>query len=145
MTALSKNEKTLLGLGLYVSLPINAQVLFTQSERDVLNTIRHLNNIGTRPISLSLFRIYTGLSDRTIRDAIKSLLTLGVIDKVSVCKAGTYYKVLYKKFGGAIKLLNLERNPVSRLRLADSLRGAGHEINGSLIREYENSEFDTGQ
>ena len=143
MAAINNNEKKLLELGLYVSLPINAQVLFTQSERDVLNTIRHLNNIGKRPISLSLFRVYTGLSDRTIRCALKSLLELGFIERGSVCKSGTYYKVLFKRFGGAIMRLNSERNPISRLRLADTLRGVGHEINGSLIKEFENTEFDT--
>ena len=77
---ISKGEQFLLDSGLYVSLPINMQILFTQSERDVLNTIRHLNNIGQTAISFSLLSIYTGLTDKTIKKAVDSLKRLEVIE-----------------------------------------------------------------
>ena len=140
---MNKNEKTLLDLGLYVALPINLQLLFTQSERDVLNTLRHLSNIGTTCVSLSLLRVYTGLSGKTIQGALNNLETLGVISKGAVCKAGTYYTILYKRFGSALKQLNQERNPVERLRLADKFRGDALAKNSGLIKELEKTQFDT--
>ena len=90
-----KGEKFLLESGLYEALPINMQILFTQSERDVLNTIRHLNNIGQTAISFSLLSIYTGLTDKTIKKAVDSLKRLEVIEVLNVCKAGTRYKLNY--------------------------------------------------
>ena len=103
---ISKGEKFLLDSGLYVALPINMQILFTQSERDVLNTIRHLNNIGQTAISFSLLSIYTGLTDKTIKKAVDSLKRLEVIEVLNTCKVGTIYKVNYKVFNNIIVDLN---------------------------------------
>ena len=139
--SMNKNEKKILELGLYVALPINLQLLLTQSERDVLNTLRHLDNIGTSCASLSLLRLYTGLSGKTIQCALRNLETLGVISKGAVCKAGTHYQVLYKRLGSALMQLNQEKSPVGRLRLADKFRGSLAN-NASLIKEFENTEFD---
>ena len=138
---MNNNEKRILELGLYVALPINLQLLLTQSERDVLNTLRHLDNIGTRCASLSLLRLYTGLSGKTIQGALRNLEKLGVISKGAVCKAGTHYQVLYKRLGSALIQLNQEKSPVERLRLADKFRGALAN-NASLINEFKNTEFD---
>lgn len=139
---MNKNEKTLIKLGLYVICPINLQLLLTQSERDVLNTLRHLNNIGTRFVSLSLLRLYTGLCIKTIREALTNLEVLGVISKGAICKAGTCYQILYKRFGAALKELNQERNPVKRLRIADRFRGALAKNEG-VIKEFEKTEFNS--
>lgn len=93
---ISNGEQFLLDIGLYVSLPINTQILFTQSERDVLNTIRHLSNIGYTAVSISLLSIYTGLTDKPIKKAIDSLKRMEIIEVGKVCKSGTRYIVKYK-------------------------------------------------
>ena len=139
---INKGEKFLLDLGLYVALPINAQVLFTQSERDVLNTIRHLSNIGHTAISISLLSVYTGLIDKTIKKAVDSLKRLEVIEVLNVCKAGTRYKINYKVLNNTIAKLNQEFNPVKRLQMADLFRGEGYELHSKLIEAYTGSEFD---
>ena len=139
---ISKGEQFLLDSGLYVSLPINMQILFTQSERDVLNTIRHLNNIGQTAISFSLLSIYTGLTDKTIKKAVDSLKRLEVIEVLNVCKAGTRYKINYKVLNNTIAKLNQEFNPVKRLQMADQFRGEGHELHSKMIETYKDTEFD---
>ena len=139
---ISKGEKFLLDSGLYVALPINTQILFTQSERDVLNTIRHLNNIGQTAISFSLLSIYTGLTDKTIKKAIDSLKRLEVIEVLNTCKVGTIYKVNYKVFNNIIVDLNNEFNPIERLRIADRFRGEEHELHCKTIERHTGSEFD---
>ena len=143
MRTLSKNEQKVIDLGFYVAVPINLQILLTQSERDVLNSIRHLKSIGTRCISLSLLRVYTGLSGKTIQLALYNLIALGVLSKGAVCKSGTYYDVVYKKLYMALKRLRQERNPIERLRIADSFRGNALAIHKGVISEYTNSQFDT--
>lgn len=137
-----KGELFLLESGLYVALPINMQILFTQSERDVLNTIRHLNNIGQTAISFSLLSIYTGLTDKTIKKAVDSLQRLEVIEVLNVCKAGTRYKINYKVLNNTIARLNQEFNPVKRLQMADLFRGEGYELHGKMIESYTETEFD---
>ena len=137
-----KGEQFLLESGLYVALPINMQILFTQSERDVLNTIRHLNNIGQTAISFSLLSIYTGLTDKTIKKAVDSLKRLEVIEVLNVCKAGTRYKINYKVLNNTIAKLNQEFNPVKRLQMADQFRGEGHELHSKMIETYKDTEFD---
>lgn len=139
---ISKGEQFLLDSGLYVAFPINMQILFTQSERDVLNTIRHLNNIGQTATSFSLLSIYTGLTDKTIKKAIDSLKRLEVLEVLNVCKAGTRYKINYKVLNNTIVSLNEESNPVKRLQLADQFRGEGYELHSKLIEAYTGSEFD---
>ena len=139
---ISKGEQFLLDSGLYVAFPINMQILFTQSERDVLNTIRHLNNIGQTAISFSLLSIYTGLTDKTIKKAVDSLKRLEVIEALNTCKAGTRYKINYKVLDNTIARLNQEFNPVKRLQMADLFRGEGYELHGKMIERYIGSEFD---
>ena len=142
---ISKGEQFLLDSGLYVSLPINMQILFTQSERDVLNTIRHLNNIGQTAISFSLLSIYTGLTDKTIKKAVDSLKRLEVIEVLNVCKAGTRYKINYKVLNNTIAKLNQEFNPVKRLQMADLFRGEGYELHKNTIEHYAGSEFENNR
>ena len=142
---ISKGEQFLLDSGLYVALPINMQILFTQSERDVLNTIRHLNNIGQTTISFSLLSIYTGLTDKTIKKAVDSLKRLEVIEVLNVCKAGTRYKINYKVLNNTIAKLNQEFNPVKRLQMADLFRGEGYELHKKTIEHYAGSEFENNR
>lgn len=142
MAKTNKNEQLIAKLGLWIILPINLLLMLTQSERDVLNTLRHLESIGTKCVSLSLLRLYTGLNVKTIQAALNNLETLGVITKGSSCKVGTYYRVRYEKFGAALKALNQEKNPVERLRIADKFRGTALAKNKALIAEYERTQFD---
>ena len=139
---ISNGEQFLLDIGLYVSLPINTQILFTQSERDVLNTIRHLSNIGYTAVSISLLSIYTGLTDKPIKKAIDSLKRMELIEVGKVCKSGTRYIVKYKVLNNIIAELNHEFNPISRLQLADKFRGEGYELHSKMIDKYKDSEFD---
>ena len=137
-----KGEQWLLNEGLYVALPINTQILLTQSERDVLHTIRHLSNIGYTAISSSLLSVYTGLTDKPIKRAIDSLKRMKIIESLGVCKDGTRYKVDYMVLNNIIVDLNKEFNPIERLRIADRFRGEGHELHGKTIERYTGSEFD---
>lgn len=139
----SKGEQHLLQRGLYVSLPINFLLLFKQSELDVLNVIRHNQNIGCRCISVSLIRLYTGLTESTVHIALTSLKDMGVITVENVCKAGTYYKINYSVLVNTVQSLNAELNPVERLRIADRFRGKGRERHSNLISSYTNTMFDT--
>lgn len=138
-----KGEQYLLDEGLYVTKPVNLMVLLTPEERDVLDCIRHCCNLGVRYISQSLFRIMTRLHVKTIQRARDSLTEMGFIKKGITCKAGTAYTVEYKVLCNIVKKLNLERNPIRRLEMADEFRGEGHEINTQLIKEYINTEFNS--
>ena len=133
---LPKGEQLLIEKGLYVTLPLNMMILLTQSERDVLNAIRHCKNLGEHFISNSVLRIMTGLNEKTIRKARNKLIEMNIIEKGNTCSRGTEYRIRYST------LHNQERNPVKRLILADSLRGKGREINDELIKEFKDSEFD---
>lgn len=139
---LSKGEKAILDEGYNIALPVNFIVLFTQSERDVLNIIRHRINVKHPHVSMSLFSLMTGLSENTVRRARDSLLDMGIIeasdDGISIGKA---YKVKYDILIPMIAKLNNEKNPVKRLELADKLRGKGREINQKQIEKFRGSEF----
>lgn len=140
---ISKGEKAILDMGYNISLPVNLNILLTQSERDVLNIIRHRINVKYPHISLSLFSLMTGLSEGTIRRARDSLLDMGIIEAseegISIGKA---YKVKYDILMPMITALNEEKNPVKRLKLADKLRGKGRETHQKLIEKFRGSEFD---
>ena len=142
-SAVSRGEKFLLDQGLYVSLPINFLLLFKQSELDVLNVIRHNQNIGCSCLSISLLSIYTGLTESTVGIAVGALKGMGVITAKSICKAGTYYTINYSVLNNAVVALNKEHNPVERLRKADAFRGKGKEIHTNMISKYTNTMFDT--
>lgn len=131
-----KGEQFLLDEGLYVTKPVNLMVLLTPDERDVLDCIRHCCNLGVRYISHSRFRIMTRLHVKTIQRARDSLTEMGLIKKGITCKAGTAYTVDYKVLCNIVKKLNLERNPIRRLEIADEFRGKGREINTQIIKEY---------
>jgi DNA-binding transcriptional ArsR family regulator len=139
---ISKGEKAILDMGYNISLPVNLNILLTQSERDVLNIIRHRINVKRPHISLSLFSLMTGLSEGTIRRARDSLLDMGIIEAseegISIGKA---YKVKYDILMPMITALNEEKNPVKRLKLADKLRGKGRETHQKLIEKFQSSEF----
>lgn len=138
-----KGEQYLLDEGLYVTKPVNLMVLLTPEERDVLDCIRHCSNIGIRYISNSLLRVMTRLHIKTIQRARDSLTEMGFIKKGITCKAGTAYTVDYKVLCNIVKKLNLERNPIRRLEIADEFRGKGREINTQLIKEFTNTEFNS--
>ncbi len=139
---ISKGEKAILDMGYNISLPVNLNILLTQSERDVLNIIRHRINVKHPHISMSLFSLMTGLSEGTIRRARDSLLDMGIIEAseegISIGKA---YKVKYDILMPMITALNEEKNPVKRLKLADKLRGKGRETHQKLIEKFRGSEF----
>lgn len=139
---ISRGEQHILNKGLFVAVPINLLIVLKQSERDVLTVIRHMNNIGKPIISYSLFRLYTGQTDKTVREAIKSLERMGIVEVGKVCKKGTRYSVNYKVLNNILDDLYEEGNPVKRLEIADRFRGVGYELNSTLIRDYKDSEFD---
>ena len=136
MNRINKGEKYLLDLGLYVSLPINLQILLSQSERDILNSIRHCNNVGEKYISLSSFELMTGLTDKTSRKARDKLISMGFITQGAICKSGTQYEVNYEKFCNAIAKLNSIKLPIDRLREVDNIRGNGNELYTKLIEKH---------
>lgn len=139
---ISKGEQAILEMGLNVAVPINLNMLLTQSERDVLNIIRHRTCIKRPHISISLFSLLTGLSENTIRKARDSLLAMGIIEVDNKgISIGKEYKVKYDILMPMIIQLNEEKNPVKRLGLADKLRGKGREINKNLIERFHDSEF----
>ena len=129
--------------GYYVCLPINFVIVFTPSELVVLSVVKHCLNIGTKAISLSLLKVWTGLSQNTIKDALTSLLGLDVLSKGKVCKKGTIYTINEKKLARLYMELNKTTSPVERLRIADRFRGEGEALHTGRIAEFENTEFDT--
>lgn len=129
--------------GYYVCMPINFVVVFTPSELVVLSVIKHCLNIGTDAISISLLKVWTGLSQNTIKDALTSLVDLDVLSKGSVSKKGTFYKINDKKLARLYMELNKTVAPVERLRIADRFRGSGKELHAGRIAEFEDTEFDT--
>ena len=140
---ISKGEKAILDMGYNISLPVNLNILFTQSERDVLNIIRHRINVKHPHISMSLFSLMTGLSEGTVRRARDSLLDMGIIEASEEgISIGKTYKVKYDILMPMITALNEEKNPVKRLKLADKLRGKGRETHPKLIEKFRGSEFD---
>lgn len=119
---ISKGEEFLLKLGLYVPLPINLQILLDQSERDVLNSLRHCYNMGEQFVSTSVLALMTGLGEKTIRKARDRLVDMGILTKGKVCGLGTHYPIEYKRLCSALLELNKESDPVKRRELAKTLR-----------------------
>lgn len=119
---LSKGEEFLMNLGLYVSFPINLQILLDQSERDVLNSLRHCYNMGEGFVSTSVMGMMTGLSEKTIRNARDRLIDMGFLKKGKTCGLGTHYPIDYKRLGAALIALNKEVDPIKRQDLAKQLR-----------------------
>lgn len=122
ITTISKGEKFILEQGLYVAEPVCFMLLFTQAERDVLNSIRHCTNVGERYISLSALHQMTRLSENTIKKARDRLLEDGFIEQKETTKAGTHYDVVYKKLNNLLVELNSIRDPQERAARANRLR-----------------------
>ena len=117
-----RGEQLLLDMGLYVSLPINLQILLDQSERDVLNSLRHCYNMGETFVSTSVIALMTGLGEKTIRKARDRLVDMGFLSKGKVCGVGTHYDIEYKRLYSALLALKNESDPEKRLKLANQLR-----------------------
>lgn len=117
-----RGEQLLLDMGLYVSLPINLQILLDQSERDVLNSLRHCYNMGETFVSTSVIALMTGLGEKTIRKARDRLVDMGFLSKGKVCGVGTHYDIEYKRLYSALLALKNEPDPEKRLKLANQLR-----------------------
>ena len=118
-----KGEQVLIDMGLYVPLPINLQILLDQSERDVLNSLRHCYNMGKTFVSTSVLALMTGLGERTIRKARDRLIDMGFLSKGKVCGLGTHYPIEYKKLYTSLLELNNEPDPEKRVELGKVLRG----------------------
>ena len=97
-------------------------LLFTQAERDVLNSIRHCANVGERYVSLTALHQMTQLSENTIKKARETLLAGGFIKQGETGKAGTHYDVVYKKLNNIIVELNSIRDPQERAERAKQIR-----------------------
>jgi predicted transcriptional regulator len=142
---LSKGEKAILELGLYVAHPINLNVLLTQNERDVLESIRHCINNGENYVSITVLQAMTRLSESSVRRARDSLICLGLIKKEESTTKGTKYKVIYDKLIPMIEALNSIKNPIDRLKEADKLRvyetNINININNNTIKQLENKEI----
>ena len=117
-----KGEQVLIDMGLYVPLPINLQILLDQSERDVLNSLRHCYNMGESFVSTSVLALMTGLGEKTIRKARDRLIDMGFLSKGKVCGLGTHYPIEYKKLYTSLLKLNNEPDPEKRVVLAKEMR-----------------------
>ena len=117
-----KGEQILFDMGLYVPLPINLQILLDQSERDVLNSLRHCYNMGETFVSTSVIALMTGLGEKTIRKARDRLVDMGILSKGKVCGLGTHYSIEYKKLYTSLLALNNESDPEKRVVLAKEMR-----------------------
>lgn len=122
ISTICKGEQLLFDMGLYVPLPINLQILLDQSERDVLNSLRHCYNMGETFISLTVLELMTGLGEKTIRSARNRLIDMGFIKKGAVCGIGTHYPIDYKKLYISLRTLNEESDPIKRIELAHNIR-----------------------
>ena len=140
-SSISLGEQKIIQCGLYVTCPINLQILLTKSELCILNSIRHSQNLGHRRISISALRIMTGLTEKTIKAARNSLIELGFIEQYSVTPVGTEYHIKFSKLCKCLGKINCELNPVGRLILADEFRGKGKEIHRNTIEAFLDSEF----
>ena len=118
-----KGEQVLIDMGLYVPLPINLQILLDQSERDVLNSLRHCYNMGETFVSTSVLALMTGLGERTIRKARDRLIDMGFLSQGKVCGLGTHYPIEYKRLYASLLELNNEPDPEKRVELGKVLRG----------------------
>ena len=119
---ISKGEQLLFDMGKYVPQPINLQILLDQSERDVLNTLRHCYNMGETFVSTSVIALMTGLGEKTIRKARDRLIDMGILTKGTVCGLGTHYSIEYKKLCSALYELNKEPDPIKRINLAKEIK-----------------------
>lgn len=119
---ISKGEQVLIDMGLYVPLPINLQILLDQSERDVLNSLRHCYNMGETFVSASVIALMTGLGEKTVRKARDRLVDMGFLTKGKTCGLGTHYPIEYKKLYTSLLTLNNEPDPEKRVALAKEMR-----------------------
>lgn len=143
-TCSNEGEKAIIKLGLYVAFPINLNLLLTQSERDVLNVIRHCNNMSNPHISLNTFRIMTGMSTNTIKKARDNLIQLGLVNQGNLSNHGTIYTINYENLYTILEILNSEMNPINRLSISDDFRDKKKidRLHESLIKEFKSTEYD---
>ncbi len=132
---ISKGEQVLIDMGLYVPLPINLQILLDQSERDVLNSLRHCYNMGETFVSTSVIASMTNLGEKTIRKARDRLVDMGFLSKGKVCGLGTHYPIEYKRLCSTLLELNKESDPVKRLELAKLFRDK--QLNKNIKHEKQ--------
>ena len=97
--------------------------------------------MGQNAISISLFCVLTGRSDKSVRDAIKSLEELNVVVAKAICKEGTFYTINWDVLGPQIDKLNAEKSPVERMRIADGFRGVYKALHTKAIEQYSKSMF----
>ena len=124
INTLSKGEQFILDQGLYVAEPICFMRLFTQSERDVLNAIRHSKNCKQTHISLDALVDTTGMCKNTVRAAIATLSQDRFLKTPEnpTNKDGTDYRIQYGKINNIIKCLNEIKDPKERAEKAKELR-----------------------
>lgn len=124
-----KGEQVLIDMGLYVPMPINLQILLDQSERDVLNSLRHCYNMGETFVSTSVIALMTNLGEKTVRKARDRLVDMGFLSKGKVCGLGTHYSIEYKKLYTSLLALNNEPDPEKRVKMAKEMRYKYLKIN----------------
>lgn len=134
-----------LSTGHFVQMPIVLQIVLKPKELAVFNTIQHMANLQQRFISYSMFVMYTGFDHKTIGSALKSLTSLRLISKGSTCKDGTHYEINAQRLNKVVIRLNKTLNPIDRLKLADSFRGAGNELHAKIITNYSDSSFNNNK
>ena len=136
-------DQEVIDLGHFVIMPIYLQILLEPKELAVLDTIRYITDNGNKPISYSLFVLYTGYDTKSIGAALKGLKAIGLITSKSVTKSGTVYSINENKLFHILQKLTMTKNPVQRLRIADKFRGQGRELHETLINKLSDSCFDS--
>lgn len=128
--------------------PFHLNKVLTLNEYHLFDTIRYIleSNDLEKRISNSLIKLESHFTNgEQISIAKNNLVKLKFIKLVDVDKRlGTIYKVDYDSICNILEKINLEKNSVNRLVVADEYRKSVglNEINKSKIKEYRNSEFD---
>lgn len=108
---------------LFVKVPMNFKCLLTNTERDFLEAVIHLQSLGKYNTSDSLIMANSGLNSRQITEAKRNLVALGlisVIDNKSL--HGSRYSINVELYNDLLKRLNSIRSAIERFEVGDEYR-----------------------
>lgn len=108
---------------LFVKVPMNFKCLLTNTERDFLEAVIHLQSLGKYNTSDSLIMANSGLNSRQITEAKRNLVALGLIS-VTDNKSlhGSRYSINAELYNELLKRLNSIRSAIERFEVGDEYR-----------------------
>ena len=108
---------------LFIKAPMNLKCLLSNTERDFLEAVIHLQTLGRYNTSDSLIMANSGLNSRQITEAKRNLIKLDLISVASdKSPLGSRYKINEQTYNELLRQLNSIRSATERFEAGDAYR-----------------------